>query len=154
VCQLCRQPELQDRLRDDPSAIPVFVEEVLRFEPPVQGLFRQAMRDTTVGGVPIAQGEFVWLVYGSANRDEAQFPTPDDLRLDRGPEGRRHLTFAQGPHFCLGAPLARAEARIAVESLLGRTRNLALAPGEDAGQWAPNLVQHNLTRLNVVFDPV
>ena len=78
----------------------------------------------------------------------------EELRLDRGVEGRRHLSFAQGPHFCLGAPLARAEARIAVATLLDRTRDLALAPDEDAGSWAPNLVQHNLTRLNVVFTPV
>ncbi|GAA0609013.1 cytochrome P450 [Sporichthya brevicatena] len=154
IWMLCRRPELQDELRADPELIPPFVEETLRVEPPVQGLFRQAMRDTTVGGVPIRAGDFLWLVYGSANRDEAQFPTPDEIRLDRGAEGRRHLSFAQGPHFCLGAPLARAEARIALETLLARTRNLALAPDEDAGQWAPNLVQHNLTRLNVVFDPV
>lgn len=154
IWMLCQRPELQDELRADPDLIPPFVEETLRVEPPVQGLFRQAMRDTTVGGVPIQAGEFLWLVYGSANRDEAQFPTPDEIRLDRGAEGRRHLSFAQGPHFCLGAPLARAEARIALETLLARTRNLALAPDEDAGSWAPNLVQHNLTRLNVVFDPV
>ena len=153
VWLLCRQPDLQDRLRDDPSLIPPFVDEVLRIEPPVQGLFRFAMRDTTVGGVPVREGEFVWLVYGSANRDDAQFPEPEELRLDRGAEGRRHLSFAQGPHFCLGAPLARAEARIAVETLLARTRNLALAPDEDANSWAPNLVQHNLTRLKVVFTP-
>jgi cytochrome P450 len=99
-------------------------------------------------------GTFVWLVYGSANRDEVQFPAPEELRLDRGAEGRRHLTFAQGPHFCLGAPLARAEARIALEVLLRRTRNLRLAPEEDLESWAPNLVQHNLTRLQVEFDHV
>jgi cytochrome P450 len=150
---LCQRPELQDELRNDASLIPPFVEEVLRIEPPVQGLFRQAMRDTTAGGVPIKEGEFVWLVYGSANRDDAQFSSPEDLRLDRGAEGRRHLTFAQGPHFCLGAPLARAEARIAIETLLARTRNLRLAADEDAGEWAPNLVQHNLTRLKVEFTP-
>ena len=153
VWLLCQRPELQDALRDDVSLIPPFIEEVLRIEPPVQGLFRQAMRDTTAGGVPISEGEFVWLVYGSANRDDAQFPAPEDLRLDRGAAGKRHVTFAQGPHFCLGAPLARAEARIAIETLLARTRNLALAADEDAGEWAPNLVQHNLTRLNVEFTP-
>jgi cytochrome P450 len=150
---LCQQPELQERLRNDASLILPFVEEALRIEPPVQGLFRVATTDTTAGGVPMPAGTFVWLVYGSANRDDAQFPDPEELRLDRGPEGRRHLTFAQGPHFCLGAPLARAEARIAVHTLLARTRNLALAPGEDANSWAPNLVQHNLTRLKVVFTP-
>jgi cytochrome P450 len=154
VWLLCQQPELQDRLRADRALIPPFVEEVLRIEPPVQGLFRYALRDTVAGGVAMPAGTFVWLVYGSANRDDAQFPEPEELRLDRGAEGRRHLTFAQGPHFCLGAPLARAEARIAIETLLRRTRNLALAPDEDASQWAPNLVQHNLTRLKVVFEPV
>jgi cytochrome P450 len=150
---LCQEPALQDTLRDDPALIPPFVEETLRIEPPVQGLFRIALRDTTAGGVPMPEGTFVWLVYGSANRDGNQFPDPEELRLDRGAEGRRHLTFAQGPHFCLGAPLARAEARIAVQTLLARTRNLALAPDEDANSWAPNLVQHNLTRLKVVFTP-
>lgn len=153
VWLLCRHPQLQDQLRNAPSEIPAFVEEVLRIEPPVQGLFRYALRDTTAGGVAMPAGTFVWLVYGSANRDDAQFPAPEELRLDRGAEGRRHLTFAQGPHFCLGAPLARAEARIAIETLLARTRNLALAPDENASAWAPNLVQHNLTRLKVVFTP-
>jgi cytochrome P450 len=152
VWLLCQQPELQEKLRDDPSLIPPFVEEVLRIEPPVQGLFRYALRDTTAGGVAMPAGTFVWLVYGSANRDAGQFPAPEDLRLDRGADGRRHLSFAQGPHFCLGAPLARAEARIALEVLLSRTRNLRLAPEEDLGCWAPNLVQHNLTRLQVEFD--
>ncbi|MGQ0464196.1 MAG: cytochrome P450 [Sporichthyaceae bacterium] len=153
VWLLCERTRLQDKLRDEPDLIPAFVEEVLRIEPPVQGLFRLALRDTVAGGAPIREGEFVWLVYGSGNRDAAQFPDPDDLSLDRGSEGRRHLTFAQGPHFCLGAPLARAEARIAIGTLLRRTRNLALAPDEDARSWAPNLVQHNLTRLKVVFEP-
>jgi cytochrome P450 len=151
VLQLCLQPALQDRLREEADLIPPFVDEILRLEPPVQGLFRQATRDTTLGGVTIQEGEFVWLLYGSANRDEAQFPEPDQLRLDRGAEGRRHMAFAQGPHFCLGAPLARAEARIATEILLRRTRNLRLAPGEHAHNWAPNLVQHNLTQLMVEF---
>jgi cytochrome P450 len=152
VWLLCERPELQDQLRHDPALIPPFVEEVLRIEPPVQGLFRHALRDTTAGGVAMPAGTFVWLVYGSANRDGAQFPEPESLRLDRGAEGRRHLTFAQGPHFCLGAPLARAEARIALEVLLRRTRNLRLAVGEDLSCWAPNLVQHNLTRRQVEFE--
>jgi cytochrome P450 len=152
VWLLCQRPALQEALRADPSLIPPFVEEVLRIEPPVQGLFRYALRDTTAGGVAMPAGTFVWLVYGSANRDAAQFPEPDELRLDRGAEGRRHLSFAQGAHFCLGAPLARAEARIALEVLLRRTRGMHLAAGEDCGSWAPNLVQHNLTRLQVEFD--
>jgi cytochrome P450 len=151
---LCEQPSLQDQLRDDPALIPPFVEEVLRIEPPVQGLFRYALRDTTAGGVAMPAGTFAWLVSGSANRDGAQVPEPEELRLDRGADGRRHLTFAQGPHFCLGAPLARAEARIAIAELLRRTRHLRLAPGEDLGNWAPNLVQHNLTRLQVEFEHV
>jgi len=150
---LAIDPALQERLRRQPSELPAFVEEVLRLEPPAQGLFRTATRDTSVGGVPIAEGQFIWLLYAAANRDPEQFPTPDDLLLDRGAEGRRHLSFAQGPHFCLGAPLARAEARIAIEVLLRRTRSLRLASREDLGAWMPNLVQHNLTRLQVEFEP-
>jgi cytochrome P450 len=153
VWLLTRQAALQDKLRADPSLIPAFVEESLRLEPPVQGLFRFALRDTSIGDAPIAAGEFVWLVYGSGNRDSDQFPEADDLLLDRGSDGRRHLSFAQGAHFCLGAPLARAEARIAVQTLLARTRSLALSRDEAADCWAPNLVQHNLTRLTVVFEP-
>jgi cytochrome P450 len=151
---LALDPVLQGRLRADPSLVTVFVEEVLRLEPPAQGLFRTATRDTTAGGVPIAGGEFVWLLYAAANRDPEQWPDADEVRLDRAAEGRRHLSFAQGPHFCLGAPLARAEARIAIEVLLRRTRSVRLAPGEDCRSWMPNLVQHNLTRLQVVLEPV
>ncbi|HEY2832823.1 MAG TPA: cytochrome P450 [Sporichthyaceae bacterium] len=150
---LAMDPTLQERLRSDTAQVPAFVEEVLRLEPPAQGLFRTATRGTTAGGVPIAAGEFVWLLYAAANRDPDQWPAADEVRLDRAAEGRRHLSFAQGPHFCLGAPLARAEARIAIEVLLRRTSALALAPGEDCGSWMPNLVQHNLTRLQVVLEP-
>jgi cytochrome P450 len=150
---LATDQALQDQLRADPTPLAAFVEEVLRLEPPAQGLFRTATRDTTAGGLPIAAGEFVWLLYAAANRDPDQWPAADQLRLDRAAEGRRHLSFAQGAHFCLGAPLARAEARIAVEVLLRRTRSLRLAPGEDCSSWMPNLVQHNLTRLQVVLEP-
>ncbi|MBA3743754.1 cytochrome P450 [Sporichthya sp.] len=84
---LCRQPELQDRLREDPALIPPFVEETLRIEPPVQGLFRIALHDTTAGGVPMPEGTFVWLVYGAANRDGAQFPNPKRSASTAAPRG-------------------------------------------------------------------
>ncbi|MFN2537774.1 MAG: cytochrome P450, partial [Mycobacteriales bacterium] len=150
--QLAEDPALQSRLREHPELIPAFVEEVLRLEPPVQGLFRLATVDTQIGGVTVAAGSFVWLLYGSCNRDSGVFGEPDELRLDRT-EGRDHLSFAQGPHYCLGANLARTEARIAVETLLARTARLRLAPEEDLSCWTPNLVQHGLTRLLVELTP-
>ena len=148
---LAQDTHRQNELRAAPALVPAFVEEVLRLEPPVQGLFRVATRDTEMGGVAIPKGSFVWLVYASCNRDKTVFPEPEQLLLDRE-EARDHLSFGQGPHFCLGAHLARAEARIAVEVLLSRTRELRLAVDENLDAWVPNLVQHGLTRLGVRFE--
>jgi cytochrome P450 len=152
VLILLSDPGLKSCLTADPSRIPAFVEEVLRLEPPTQGLFRIANIDTEIAGVQIPQGSFLWLVYGSCNRDEQVFPHGDEVQFDR-PAARNHLTFGQGAHFCLGANLARAESRVAIESLLQWLPDLRLAPGEDGDAYYPNLIQHGLTRLNVEFTP-
>jgi cytochrome P450 len=152
MLMLLRDAATLQRLRDDASLIPAYLEEALRLEPPVQGLFRIANADTEVGGTAIPAGSFLWLLYGSGNRDADVFSDADDVAFDRV-DGRPHLSFGGGPHFCLGANLARAEARIALESLLRRLPELELAPDEQGEQWYPNLVQHALTRLNVVFKP-
>ena len=125
-----------------------FVEETLRLEAPVQGLFRTATRDTEVGGMAIPEGAHLWLVYGSGNRDDHAYDAADELDLERVTP-RNHLTFGFGEHYCIGAGLARAETRIAVESVLTRLPGLRRVGGE-----APcnnSLVIHGLTSLRVAF---
>ena len=116
---LSRSPSLADRLRAEPGLIDPFVEEVLRLESPVQGPYRVALTDTEVGGCAIPAGKFLWLAFASANRDGAAFAAPDEVDLQRG-RSQPHLAFGAGPHFCLGAALARVEARIALGVLLER----------------------------------
>lgn len=148
MLMLLTDHELMERLRADSSQIPAFVEEVLRVEPPVQGLFRTANVDSDVAGTAIPAGSFLWLLYASCNRDEEVFPDGDEVDLDRVLD-RPHMTFGGGPHFCMGSHLARAEARIALETLLRRLPSLELAPGEKGEDWYPSLVQHGLDTLNV-----
>jgi cytochrome P450 len=146
VLHLLQRPEELARLRADRSLVPAFVEEVLRFDAPVQGLFRTATQNTEVGGVPIAAGEHLWLVYGSANHDPAAFETPEDLCPGRTVKSN-HLTFGLGEHFCLGASLARAETRVAVEALLDRFEHLRVV--EPVPPCHRNFVIHGLTALHV-----
>ncbi|HZP29775.1 MAG TPA: cytochrome P450 [Acidimicrobiia bacterium] len=122
---LLQNPEQFDKLRDDPSLLPVAIEELLRYVTPVIQFTRHAVHDTEVGGQPIAEGDLVCMVYASANRDERAFPDPDSLDITRQPND--HVAFgAGGPHFCLGASLARLEARIMFEALLTRFEGLAV----------------------------
>lgn len=120
-------PGTIDRLLQEPALLPQAIEEVLRFRSPVQSMYRVSVADTTLGGVEIPAGAPVVAWIGSANRDERQFEHPAQFDVDRGQI--RHLAFGHGIHFCLGAPLARLEARIALEATLSRLPGLALAPG-------------------------
>jgi cytochrome P450 len=116
---LCEQATVAEELRGDPGAIPNFVEECLRLESPIKGSFRLALRNTTLAGVDIPVGSTVMAVIGAANRDPRIFEDPD--RFDaRRPNARRNIAFGHGEHFCPGASLARAEARISFERLLAR----------------------------------
>ncbi|MFS8067912.1 MAG: cytochrome P450 [Byssovorax sp.] len=119
---LADHPELVERLRAEPAAIPRFVEEVLRFDSPVQGTMRLTLADVDVSGVRIPAGAVVLLLLGSANRDERQFERPDQFDIDRTP--RTNLSFGHGIHFCIGAALARIEARIALEELIPQIRGV------------------------------
>lgn len=102
----------------DAEQLPAAIEEVLRFESPVQAVYRMTTTAVNVGGVEIPAGETVAAVLGSANRDESVFEAPEELRLDRSPN--EHLSFGSGVHFCLGAPLSRLEMRVALATLLDR----------------------------------
>ena len=116
---LMGDPEGWNRLREDPALVPAAVDEMLRYDSPVQLTQRIATEDVEVGGIAIAAGRPVIALIGGANRDPAVFERPDEFRIDR-PEPGRHLAFSLGIHHCLGASLARLEARIAFEELTRR----------------------------------
>jgi cholest-4-en-3-one 26-monooxygenase len=123
---LLENPDQLARLRADPSLLPAAVEELVRYTTPVLYFARQATKDTAIAGVPIREGERVLLSYPSANRDERVFASPDRLDLARTPN--EHVAFgAGGPHFCLGASLARLELRIMFESIMRRFEGLTIA---------------------------
>jgi len=109
----------------DAAALPAAIEEVLRYDSPVQMIYRVTTTPTTLAGVDLAAGATVLVLLGSANRDETVFDRPEELRLDRSPN--EHVAFGNGTHFCLGAPLARLEARVALRTLLDRAPNLRIS---------------------------
>ena len=116
---LMGSPDSWDRLRQDPALVPAAVEEMLRYDSPVQLTSRIATEEVEVGGAVIAAGRAVITLIGGANRDPEVFQQPDQFRIDR-PDSGRHLSFSLGIHHCLGASLARLEARIAIEELTRR----------------------------------
>ena len=121
---LLRHPDQLQRLREDPGLIPSAVDELLRFDSPVQADFRRALADCEVNGFAVRQRENVVVLLGAANRDPDVFEDPD--RLDVGRNDRAHLSFGRGIHHCLGAPLARLEGRIVLETLLERFSQIGL----------------------------
>lgn len=121
---LLRHPEQLARLRDDPALAPAAVEELLRFDSPVQLVVRFTSEQLELGGRTIPKGARIMLLLGAANRDPARFADPDVLDLGRGDRG--HLSFGGGPHFCLGNALARMEAEVVLPALLRRFPDLRL----------------------------
>lgn len=146
-------PGLEDTLRADRNLIGNFIEEVLRFDSPVQGLWRRATRDTRIGATEIPQGALVILRYGAANRDPAQFAQPDCLEPDRK-NARQHLTFGTGPHFCVGNQLARAELRTAFDLLLDNMRGFRLARGEAGVTFNAHIFGYGVTHLEIEFEAI
>jgi cytochrome P450 len=144
-------PELQARVRADRSLVEGVVEEALRYEAPVGGLFRQALEDVEVGGVTIPAGDHVWILYASANRDGDKFEDPDRFDPCRA-NLREHLAFGHGEHFCIGAGLARAEGRIGTNAVLDRLDDIRLADGNDY-PCADTFVLRGLQRLLVTARP-
>jgi cytochrome P450 len=135
------------RLRADPSLANSAVEELLRFDSPVQFTTRILKEDMTLGGKTLRAGQMALLLLGAANRDPAQFPDPD--RLDVGRADNKHVAFGLGPHFCLGAPLARLEGRIVLQTLLHRLPGLKLAGPEP--EYRDNFNLRGLKALPVAF---
>jgi cytochrome P450 PksS len=147
---LLQHPEQMEQLRAEPSLIVTAVEELLRYDGPLEtATDRFTSEEVTVAGVTIPRGELVFASLGSANRDERQFPNPDVLDLARHPN--RHVAFGLGGHYCLGAPLARLEAQIAINTLLRRTAKLRLAIHPEALRWRRGLALRALEALPVTF---
>jgi len=144
---LLRHPDQFQKLRANPSLIHSAIEELLRYESPIQYTSRLAPEDIQMGGKTIRKGQAVIAVMGAANRDPERFPDPDQLDICR--PDNRHLAFAWGAHFCFGAPLARLEGQIAFETMLRRMPNLSLVPGPV--NWRENLAFRGLTTLPVTF---
>jgi cytochrome P450 len=147
---LMEYPDQLALLQSTPELLPTMIEEVLRFRSPIQWMFRATKCDVEMHGQKIPAGKLVLPIIGAANRDPRQFPAPHRFDIARDPNP--HIAFGHGIHFCLGAPLSRLEARIALPDLLGRLKNLELASTEP---WEPRsaLHVHGPARLPVRFEP-
>ena len=147
---LTRYPQIQDRLRGDSSLIPKFIEEVLRFEGPVQGLIRRATRDVEIRGVTIPAHTMVIVRYGAANRDEEAFANAHEFNIDRTDENH-HVAFGLGAHFCVGAALARRELVSGFTTWLERTSSIELARPFTGPVHEPSLLLLPMVELPIRF---
>ncbi|HYF80054.1 MAG TPA: cytochrome P450 [Symbiobacteriaceae bacterium] len=146
VLTLLEHPDQLALLRENPALISSAIEEVLRFRSPVQAQFRLATQDLELGGQAIKAGDKVAAFLGSANRDEAKFANPDRFDILRDPN--HHVSFGHGIHFCLGAPLARLETKVALTALLQRFGSWERADNEPL-QMVPGLVMWGLSTLPI-----
>lgn len=152
------RPDIQQRLRDDRGLIPNFIEEALRIESPVKGDFRLSRVPVTVGDVELPAGTTVMVCNAAANRDPRRFEDPGSFDPARK-NARQHISFGRGIHSCPGAPLARAETRVAIERLLDRTSDIRVSErlhGAADGrryQYVPTYILRGLTELNLEFTP-
>jgi cytochrome P450 len=153
------RPDIQQRLREDRSLIPNFVEECLRTEGPIKGDFRLAKMPTSVGGVDVPAGTFLFIANGAANRDSRKFENPAEFQLDRK-NARLHVGFGAGRHACPGAPLARAETIVALNRMFDRTSDIRVSEkvhgpaGARRYSYLPTFILRGLTHINLEFDPV
>jgi cytochrome P450 len=141
---LFRNPSALARLRAEPQLVPLAVEELMRWDTPLQLFERWVLEDVEIHGTPVLRGAELGLVFGSANRDPAAFDAPDELRLDRAQNP--HLTFGAGIHFCLGAPLARLELQTSFATVLRRLPTLEPAAEP---RWKPGYIIRGLEALRV-----
>ena len=142
---LSDRPDIQQQVRENPELLGTFIEEALRFESPFRGHYRHVLRDTTLAGIDLPAESHLLLLWGAANRDPAHFDAPNDFRLDRT-SAKDHMTFGKGVHFCVGAALARLEARIVLGMLLERTSWIEAA---DIGDWLPSILVRRRERLQL-----
>ena len=146
---LVEHPDEQERLRREPELLPSAIEEMLRFDGPVQATSRLALEDVEISGVVLPEGHEIDLVLGAANRDPAVFPDPD--RFDIGRSSNHHLAFGHGVHFCMGANLARLEGQIAIGTVLRRLRSLEVEPAALVRR--PGFVLRGLVEFPLDFEP-
>jgi cytochrome P450 len=145
ILALLREPDQLERLRGEPGLLPTAIEELLRFDGPVQATVRVATEDVEIDGHIVPQGALVLVSLGAANHDPDVFDTPDRIDIARDPNP--HLSFGFGTHFCMGAPLARLEAKVAFGALLVRFPKLTLL--DDAPEYRPNPILRGLCRLEL-----
>lgn len=146
---LAEQPQLQQQLRAHPQLVATFVEEAVRLEPPFRYHMRDVAEDTALGGARIPAGSTLLLLRGSANHDPNEFEHPDDVDLRR-PVPRHHLSFGRGIHHCVGAPLARVEARTVLNVLLERTSDITVDPDRPPC-WVDSLMVRRHEELPVLL---
>ncbi|MFE7532533.1 cytochrome P450, partial [Kitasatospora sp. NPDC057542] len=152
VLALLRHPDQLARLREDPALIRTAVEELARYDTVTQAIVRVVAEDLRIGGRTLREGELVYPFLAAANRDPDRFEDPERLDLSR--PGNRHLSFGHGPHFCLGGPLARLQAEVAVGTLVRRFPRLRLADEAADGaalEWRPNPLQRRLSALPLTY---
>lgn len=155
---IASRPDLQERLRSDPSAIGPFIEEALRYEGSVKSGGRLCIRSTQVAGVKIKAGDKIVLMHLAANQDPARFPEPRNFDPDR-PRNAEHIGFGRGPHTCIGAPLARLETKISIERLLARLGPIAVSEQRHGSadkqtfRYDPSYVLRAISDLHLTFPP-
>lgn len=153
---LAERPDVVERLRQDRSRIPNFVEEILRMESPVKSAFRLAKKDTVLGEVDIPAGTIVMVNPGAINRDPRQFADPHSFDIDRA-NVREHLAFGRGAHSCPGGPLARVEGRVSIERILDRMTDIRISDKKHGPAQArqfnyePTFILRGLTEINIEF---
>jgi len=150
---LALHPEIQDRLRADPSGIELFVEEVLRLHGPVPTSYRTATRDTRIGDVDVPAGTWVLVRWDAINLDPARFDDPERFDPER-PNVRKHSTFGHGKHFCIGNVLGRTELRLTLEAMLARFSSIRLGAPQDEILPIPTFDVHMLQNLPLTLIPM
>jgi cytochrome P450 len=156
---LGEQPELQQQLRNDRSRIPAFVEECLRAESPVKGVFRLVQKSTRIGDIDLPAGTMIMVSPGAVNRDPRRFDDPNEFQAARK-NVREHMAFSRGVHSCPGAPLARIEGRVSLERILDRLGDITIDAekhGPAANRhysYEPTFILRGLTDLHIQFTPI